>query len=162
MTPTQVFTELMNDPQIKRAVLVQFGFGDVNKSKVNKWVKEQFPIQFADIKKNIPSSKVVKFESNETETTTRQERDAFLENVMGKLDAQQERKVVAVDEEDLKNYINQKELLELEREDLTTLIFDFINEQGLSSKFYNFLEKRKDNVQCLDIEFMMLDYLDEN
>jgi hypothetical protein len=160
MTPTQLFTELMNEPDIKRAVLVQFGFGQVNKSKVNKWVKDQFPVKFAEIKKSIPSTTVVKFEPNETETTTREERDAFLGNVMGKLDAQQERKVVAVDEEDLNNFINQKHLMEIEREDLTTLIFDFINEEGLSSKFYKFLEKSKEDVRCLDIDFMMLDYID--
>jgi hypothetical protein len=64
--------------------------------------------------------------------------------------------------EQSKNYINEKELLGIEREELTELIFDFINEQNLSSTFYKFLEQRKDNVRCLDIEYMMLDYMDEN
>ncbi|MBD8004553.1 hypothetical protein [Bacillus norwichensis] len=78
---SQLFTEIMKDDQIKRAVLVKFGFGNVNKSKVNNWVKEQFPTRFAEIKKNLPPKKIVKFASNETEMTSRKERDAFLDNV---------------------------------------------------------------------------------
>jgi hypothetical protein len=70
-------------------------------------------------------------------------------------------KKVLVVEEDLNNFINQKHLLEIEREELTELIFDFINEEKLSSKFYNFLEKRKGDVRCLDIDFLMLDYDEE-
>jgi hypothetical protein len=156
---SQLFNELMKDDQIKRAVLVKFGFGNVNKSKVTKWVKEQYPVQYAEVKKNIPSKKVVEFSPNETEMTSREERDAFLDKVMGKLDSIQERKTVTVYKDDLDNYISQKELLEVQNEGLTELIYDFIQKNNLSTKFYKFLEEKKkeDRYYC-DIEFLMLDY----
>jgi hypothetical protein len=70
---------------------------------------------------------------------------------------------VVVDEKQLFNIINKKGLLEIENEELTGLIFDFIQENNLSSKFYKFLEKRKrEDNYCLDIDFLMLDYKEEN
>lgn len=73
----------------------------------------------------------------------------------------QERKIVEVHEDVLLKYINQKELLEIENDELTELIFEFIQEQegDLSDKFYKFLEKKKqENNYFSDIEFLMLDY----
>lgn len=78
----RIFDELMKDSHIKRAVLVEFGFGDVSKKKVVDWVKKQFPLQFADIKKGIPTSKVVGFSSGESEMMTAKERTDFLNRAM--------------------------------------------------------------------------------
>ena len=83
----RIFDELMKDSHIKRAVLVEFGFGDVSKKKVVDWVKKQFPLQFADIKKGIPTSKVVGFSSGESEMMTAKERSDILDKAMGHFDS---------------------------------------------------------------------------
>jgi hypothetical protein len=156
----QLFTQLMKDEDIKKAVLVEFGFGNVNKLKVNKWVKEQFPVQYAEIKKNIPSKKVVEFASNETEMTTREERDVFLDRVIGKLDSMLERKVVQVYEDDLEQLIDKYQEAEYNRDGLSMLIFDFLIENGLSNEFFEYMRKYQNREGYpTDIDQIMLDYI---
>ena len=47
----RIFDELMKDSYIKRAVLVEFGFGEVNKKKVVGWVKKSFLFSLLKLKK---------------------------------------------------------------------------------------------------------------
>lgn len=65
----------------------------------------------------------------------------------------------ALSVEDIKEIINQKEILDVEADELTGLVFEFMEENDLSNKFHNFLErKNEENDYCLDINFLMLDY----
>jgi hypothetical protein len=73
------------------------------------------------------------------------------------------RKTVTVYEDDLRNTLHQYEEAESERAGISTLMYEFIQQNGMSSKFYNFLEeKKKEDVYYCDIDFLMLDYKDEN
>jgi hypothetical protein len=70
-----------------------------------------------------------------------------------------EKKMVTVCEDDLKKYINNKELSDIENTELSGLIFDFIEENDLGNKFYKFLERKNEEYDyCYDIKFLMLDY----
>jgi hypothetical protein len=84
---TKIFNVLMEDAQIKRAVLIKFGFGNVNKKKVVEWIKKEFPFEYAEAKHNASLSKsnVVEFSSRESEMMSADERSAFLDDVMKKL-----------------------------------------------------------------------------
>ena len=41
-----IYNELMKDDDIKRSVLIEFGFGTVNKLDVVEWVKEKYPDEY--------------------------------------------------------------------------------------------------------------------
>ena len=70
-------------------------------------------------------------------------------------------KFTIVSEEELDKLIIEKNSAEVHEEGLTELIYDFINENNLSSKFYQFLElKKKEERYYCDIDFLMLDYKD--
>lgn len=77
----ELFKELMKNDQIKRSVLIHFGFGNVNKSKVEKWVEKTYPEFFYEIKKNMRFTNLVEFAPREIEILTANERSALLDLV---------------------------------------------------------------------------------
>lgn len=72
-----------------------------------------------------------------------------------------ERKTVLVYEDEIKWIIKNLEDAETERSGLSTLIYEFTQENNLSSKFYNFLDRKnkEDDIYYCDIDFLMLDYI---
>ncbi|MBT2616125.1 MULTISPECIES: hypothetical protein [unclassified Bacillus (in: firmicutes)] len=139
----KIFTELMKNDQIKRSVLIKFGFGDVNKSEVEKWVKETYPEIYHKINKNLKSTKVVEFSPREAEMITEEERTAILDRVENYLESQNEKKVDRAYEDDLKEMMKLNDKLGYELEQYYELLSSFVHENDLGTKFYNFLKKKK-------------------
>ncbi|MFJ8264763.1 hypothetical protein [Peribacillus asahii] len=78
-----IVEQAMKNAELRRAILVEFGFGEVKPKKVEKWLKEHYPVQFAKLKSNTKKSNVLQFS---TELTTAEERTAFLDRVMKIID----------------------------------------------------------------------------
>lgn len=84
----ELFTELMKVDAIKRSVLNEFGFETVNNLEVVKWIKEKYPVDYYDIKKNIESKNEI--ESGEIEITPVEEMKSILDQGENHLDVQRE------------------------------------------------------------------------
>lgn len=83
----KIFNALMQNEQIKRAVLIEFGFGYANPKKVVNWVKKQFPEKYVEIADQIKMNSIVTdFMPREVELTSRSERDKILNNFEKVLD----------------------------------------------------------------------------
>ncbi|USK69196.1 hypothetical protein [Peribacillus asahii] len=79
-----IVEQAMQNEELRKAILIEFGFGEVKPKKVEKWLKEQYPVQFAELKRNTKKSNVLQFS---TELTTAEERTAFLDRVMKVIDS---------------------------------------------------------------------------
>lgn len=77
-----LLSELLKNKEIRKQVLIEFGFGNANPKKVLKFIQEKFPFEYAELSsKTIPnSSKVVQIMPKEVELSSRDERDAILDN----------------------------------------------------------------------------------
>lgn len=145
----EIFSELMKNDQIKRNVLIKFGFGTVNRSEVERWVKEKFPETYCAIKKGLKSTKVIQFAPKETEMITAEERSAFLDRAENYLysqkekDKRTEREKDYITEEDLKEMMYEE--LEFRMDEYCELVRAFVEENDDSArKFYTFLKRKND------------------
>lgn len=73
----------MQNPDLRRAILVEFGFGHVSPKKVEKWLREKYTVQYAELKRNSKKSNVIQFE---TELTTSEHRTKILNNCLNIID----------------------------------------------------------------------------
>lgn len=83
-----IYDLIMIVPKLKRAVLIEFGFGAVKPKKVEQWVRYNYPIEYQKVKTaqqlinnalieaGYEKFNVIPFE---VEATTQQERSAFLD-----------------------------------------------------------------------------------
>lgn len=78
----RLFAELMKNDEIKRSVLIEFGFGNVNKLEVVKWVKEKYPFKYFNVKKGMESIDLIEFAPREIEMMTAEERTSILNQVL--------------------------------------------------------------------------------
>lgn len=75
-----MYNILMNDKDVKRAVLIEFGFGEVNPKEVEKWVRVNFPMEYKALKayKNHESNVIYL----ERENMTVDERSKLLDDIL--------------------------------------------------------------------------------
>lgn len=72
---------IMSDEVLRKKVLIEFGFGKVSPAKVEKWVRQNYPMTFNNLLKQAAKRKVLQFE---TETMTADERTKILDSIFGK------------------------------------------------------------------------------
>ncbi|WEZ09559.1 hypothetical protein P5663_06860 [Priestia flexa] len=72
---------IMSDEVLRKKVLIEFGFGKVSPAKVEKWVRQHYPMTFNNLLKQAARRKVLQFEA---ETMTADERTKILDSIFGK------------------------------------------------------------------------------
>lgn len=78
-----IVQQAMQDQFLRKQILVEWGFGQINEKRVEKWLKQHFPFEYANLKRNTEQSKVIPFA---TDLTTAEERTDFLNRVLNKID----------------------------------------------------------------------------
>ncbi|MGP7815533.1 hypothetical protein ACTXGU_00065 [Niallia sp. 01092] len=74
-----IYDLAMQDPQFRRIILVEFGFGDHPVIKVEKWLKKNYPYKVAEWKKQVAKGNVTQLHR---EGMAREERDRLLDKAM--------------------------------------------------------------------------------
>ncbi|MFC4183017.1 hypothetical protein [Saccharococcus thermophilus] len=77
-----LLNELLQNKEIRKQVLIEFGFGSANPKKVLKFIQEKFPTEYAELssRETLNNPKVAQFMPKEIELSSRAERDAILDN----------------------------------------------------------------------------------
>jgi len=79
-----IYDVIMLDPELKKEVLIQFGFGQVEPRKVEEWFKKERPQTFHTLKKALRNDKVLGFNPKESEASSKEYRNQVLDNAMAK------------------------------------------------------------------------------
>ncbi len=80
-----IVQQAMKDEFLRKQILVEWGFGRVNEKRVEKWLKKEFPFEYAELKRNTEQSNVIPIA---TDLTTAEERTDFLNRVLAKIDGE--------------------------------------------------------------------------
>lgn len=86
MSNYTVYDAIMLDPDLKKEVLIKFGFGQVEPKRVEEWFKKKRPETYHALRKALHTDKVVGFNPRETEATSKEYRNQVLDNFMAQLD----------------------------------------------------------------------------
>ncbi|RBW69464.1 hypothetical protein [Bacillus taeanensis] len=140
-----VFNEMIKDEAIKKQVLIEFGFGNVQVKQVEKWLKDTYPSKYAELKKKVKNGNVVGFNPKSVEVTTREERDAILDKVE---QVNQEREIVRVYKDELEDFVEKYELLQIENDGYFNLIEGFLITRNLRDEFMKYLYEEKERVDA--------------
>jgi hypothetical protein len=71
-----IFELMMEDPIIRKQVLIQFGFGEINPKRAENWYKKFYPPMYHQLKRKAKAQKVVQFS---VEGMAKEERDRLLD-----------------------------------------------------------------------------------
>lgn len=85
----RIYDGIMLEVDLKKEILIEFGFGEVSPIEVEKYIRNKYPMRYKTIKIGVTRINEVYKSNNlvipfKTETMTREQRNATLDNFMNK------------------------------------------------------------------------------
>ncbi|MEC1697736.1 hypothetical protein [Schinkia azotoformans] len=136
-----IYDLMMQDEKIKKSVLIEFGFSELQPRKVEEWFKKENPDTYAQFKQQCKNDNVIGFNPKSVEASTRAERDAILDNFMNQ--TKKTRKVVQVYEDELEQLIELKNEYRYQSEKWEHILHGFIGQSKLENAFFDWIDKQQ-------------------